>query len=275
MSARFESGQFIGRVQGTRQVSGLTLAETVYTPGLHVPSHAHDHGLCSLVLDGSFTERLGRASASIEPGSLIFQPRDEPHAHDFGGTGGRCFNVQFGASWAARLEEFGLREPGHPADLHGGRAAWLAGQLYREFCTSDTASILSIEGFALALLAEVARRRTTEEPAGTKPAWLRRAVEHLHAHFREAISLMDLAQKVEIDPSHLARTFREHHGCTMSEYIRGLRVEYARQQLLVTTQPLSAIAYAAGFADQAHFSRVFRQSTGVSPAEFRRLARPR
>ncbi|CAN5723166.1 hypothetical protein BH23GEM9_BH23GEM9_12910 [soil metagenome] len=275
MSARFESGQFVGSVQGVRQVSGLILAETAYAPGLHVPAHAHDHALCSLVLDGSFTERLGRASASCERGSLIFHPRDEPHAHDFGRSGGRCFNVQFGAVWVARLEDFALREPGHPADLHGSRAAWLAGQLYREFCTPDSASILSIEGFALALLGEVARSRAPEEPAGTRPAWLRRAVEHLHAHFRETISLTELARQVEIDPSHLARTFREHYGCTMSEHIRKLRVEYARQEILATDHSLSAIAYASGFADQAHFSRVFRQLTGVSPAEFRRLARPR
>jgi AraC family transcriptional regulator len=275
MSARFTDGHFVGGVLGSRQVGGLTLAETVYKPGLHVPAHAHDHSLCCLVLRGSFTERLGRRSAVCVTGSLIYHPADEPHAHDFDSAGGRVFNVQFGGQWAQRMAELGLREPGGPVDLHRSRAAWLASQLYHEFCTGDTASILSIEGFAMALLGEVARSASPEEASRARPVWLRRAVEYLHAHYRDAISLTELARRVEIDPSHLARTFREHFGCTMSEYVRKLRVEHARKDLLATSKPLSEIAYAAGFADQAHFSRVFRQHTGLTPGSYRKVATAR
>jgi AraC family transcriptional regulator len=275
MSTRFGDGHFVGGVLGSRQVSGLTLAETVYRAGLHVPAHAHDHGLCCLVLRGSFTERIGRRSAACAAGSLIYHPADEPHAHDFDSSGGRVFNVQFGVPWTARIAEFGLKDPGSPVDLHRSRAAWLAGQLYHEFCTRDTASVLSIEGFALALLGEVARSALPVESAGARPAWLRRAVEYLHAHYLDTISLTDLAGRVEIDPSHLARTFREHFGCTMSEYVRKLRVEHARKELLATSRSLSEIAYAAGFSDQAHFSRVFRKHTGLTPGAYRKVATAR
>jgi AraC family transcriptional regulator len=275
MSTRFGDGHFIGGVVGSRQVSGLTLAETVYSPGLHVPAHAHDHGLCCLVLRGSFTERLGRRTTACGTGSLIYHPADEPHAHDFDAGGGRCFNIQFGSDWAGRIASFGVREPGSPVDLHRSRAGWLATQLYHEFCSGDTASVLSIEGFALALLGEVGRSPGGAEPPGARPAWLRRAAEYLHAHYLQPVSLTDLAARVEVDPSHLARTFREHFGCTMSDYVRGLRVEHARRALLGTSKTLSEIAYSTGFADQAHFSRVFKQHTGVSPGAYRRIATTR
>jgi AraC family transcriptional regulator len=272
MGTRFENGHFIGSLRSARQVSGLTMAETEYASGLHVPAHAHDHGLCCLVLEGSFTERSGRNSEVLEPGSLIFHPPDEPHSHDFARSGGRCFNIQFGSSWVERMHAFGMRQPGAPASLHRTRAGWLAGQLYREFCTEDSASLLSIEGFALALLGEIARTGSPRERAGAKPGWLLRALDHLHANFLEPISLTELALKVEIDPSHLARTFREFYGCTMSEYVRKLRVEKARKELLTTDKPLSTIAFDAGFADQAHFSRVFKELTGLTPGAFRRSA---
>jgi AraC family transcriptional regulator len=58
----------------------------------------------------------------------------------------------------------------------------------------------------------------------------------------------------------------------MSEYVRKLRVEQARRDLLATDQPLSTIALATGFTDQAHFSRVFKQLTGLTPGAFRRTA---
>lgn len=275
MSTRFGDGHFIGGVLGSRQVSGLTMAETVYSPGLHVPAHAHDHGLCCLVLRGSFTERLGRRSAACTTGSLIYHPADEPHSHDFDGAGGRCFNIQFGTDWTARMARFGLPTPRGPVDLHRSRGNWLATQMYHEFCSGDSASVLSIEGFALALLGEVAKAPEDSEPAGARPAWLRRAVEYLHAHYTDAISLTDLAARVEVDPSHLARTFRDHTGCTMSAYVRRLRVEQARRDLLGTSRSLSDIAYSAGFADQAHFTRVFKQHTGLSPGAYRRIATTR
>jgi AraC family transcriptional regulator len=272
MSTRFQNGHFVGALRSARQVSGLTLAETAYASGLHVPAHAHDHGLCCLVLEGSFTERVGGKSASLEPGSLIFHPPDEPHAHDFAHSGGRCFNIQFGAPWVERMEAFGLRQPSKPSNLHRTKAGWLAGQLYQEFCTADSASLLSIEGFTLALLGEIARTGSPAERSGAKPGWLLRAVDHIHAHFLEPISLTELARKVDIDPSHLARTFRDFYGCTMSDYVRKLRVEKARQELLSADKPLSTIAYETGFADQAHFSRVFKQLTGLTPGAFRRTA---
>lgn len=271
MSTRFHDGHFVGSLRSTRQVSGLTLAETEYASGLHVPAHAHEHALCCLVLEGSFTERSGTRSVQCAPGSLIFHPQDEPHAHDFHRTGGRCFNIQFGSIWVERMERFGLRQPDSPADLHRGKPGWLAGQLYQEFCTEDSASMLSIEGFALALLGEISRSGSTGERSSAKPGWLRKAVEHLHAHFLEPLSLTEIARTVEIDPSHLARTFREHYGCTMSEYVRRLRIDLARKELLTGSRPLSEIAYSTGFTDQAHFSRVFKELTGLTPGAFRKV----
>jgi AraC family transcriptional regulator len=73
----------------------------------------------------------------------------------------------------------------------------------------------------------------------------------------------------------LARTFRRTFGCTVGEYLRRLRIERAAEQLVSGDLPLAEIALAAGFADQSHFSNVFRRRTGVSPSAFRREARGR
>jgi AraC family transcriptional regulator len=162
--------------------------------------------------------------------------------------------------------------PPDPVEAHRSRAGWLALQLYTEFCTPDSASSLSIEGFSLALLGELARQKPSAERRGARPRWLRRAVERIDSGFLDSLSLTALAADVQIDPTHLARTFRQHYGCTMTEYVRRLRIEYAKRELLATSRPLSELALAAGFTDQAHFSRVFRQLTGLTPGAFRRAA---
>jgi AraC-like DNA-binding protein len=74
---------------------------------------------------------------------------------------------------------------------------------------------------------------------------------------------------------HLARAFREHYGCSIGEYVRRLRIEAACEELSRANKPLSAIAAAAGFYDQAHFTNVFKAHVGVTPGQFRAFRRAR
>jgi len=52
--------------------------------------------------------------------------------------------------------------------------------------------------------------------------------------------------------------------------VRNRRLEFARQALLDASQPISRVAMSAGFADQSHLTRLFRNRFGATPAEFRR-----
>ena len=79
------------------------------------------------------------------------------------------------------------------------------------------------------------------------------------------------AQYYDEDPAR-ARRLPQYHvreRCSPGEYQRRLRVEHAGRQLTTTRRSLAEIAAAAGFADQAHFSRVFKDQTGVTPTRFR------
>jgi AraC family transcriptional regulator len=68
---------------------------------------------------------------------------------------------------------------------------------------------------------------------------------------------------------YLASTFRDKYGHSILDYLRQLRVEYASRQLSDSNDSLAAIAQAAGFSDQSHFSRIFKRVTGVTPAVYR------
>jgi AraC family transcriptional regulator len=75
----------------------------------------------------------------------------------------------------------------------------------------------------------------------------------------------------------LERPYRGHgrHECTVGEYVRRLRVEYACRQFARTGAPLVDIALAAGFCEQSQLTRTFKRVTGFTPAEYRRSVRPR
>jgi AraC family transcriptional regulator len=78
-----------------------------------------------------------------------------------------------------------------------------------------------------------------------------------------------------VDPAHLARTFRAHYRCSIGDFVRRLRVERASCELTDTDTPMADIALGLGFFDQSHFSRVFKDQTGLTPTEFRAASRPR
>jgi AraC family transcriptional regulator len=76
---------------------------------------------------------------------------------------------------------------------------------------------------------------------------------------------------VGVHPVTLARGFRRRFGCTMGDYVRQRRIERAMEQLRSSHDSLAEIALQNGFADQSHFSNLFRRTVGLSPSRYRRL----
>jgi AraC family transcriptional regulator len=270
MGGTLQNGSFYGGVRGDRCVGGLTLAETGYGPGFEVPPHDHAHPFFCLALAGTFRERFEGRAWTARPTTVFFHPSGAEHSERFGGRGGRLFNVQLGGAWLARLERFDIRPPQRQVETMGGRLAWVASALYREFRLDDVASHLAIDGLALALLAQVVRHDRIP-PSGSRPAWLARVEELLQDRFDQPMDIAGLAAEVDIHPVHLARVFRRHHHCSPAEYLRRIRVRRACEMLADGDETLSAIAFATGFADQSHFTRNFRRALGVTPGKYRRV----
>lgn len=105
---------------------------------------------------------------------------------------------------------------------------------------------------------------------GLPPATLRRIREYVDSNLDRSIDLESLAATAELSLYHFARTFKQSEGTTPHAFILERRLARARELLTATNLPLSEIALIAGFADQSHLARRFRQMTGVSPGQFRR-----
>lgn len=91
----------------------------------------------------------------------------------------------------------------------------------------------------------------------------------IDANYRAALTLTELARAARVHPAHLSKTFSRTFGCTIGEYVRGRRIDFARRQMETSGLTLSEIAIAAGFADQSHFTKTFKRMVGKSPSEYR------
>lgn len=98
------------------------------------------------------------------------------------------------------------------------------------------------------------------------------AQQYMEAHFTEPLSVADLAARLYVSPCHLAHSFRAQVGYSPKQYLRLLRLSYAKELLETTDDSIASIAVQSGFSDVNNFIRAFRQCYGVPPGQWRRKA---
>jgi AraC-like DNA-binding protein len=101
---------------------------------------------------------------------------------------------------------------------------------------------------------------------------IEKAREFIQEHFRDAISLDDLATAASLSRYHLVRAFTSAYGLPPHAFQIHVRVAKARPLLVARIAP-AVVAADMGFADQSHFTRHFRQICGTTPGNYARAAR--
>jgi AraC family transcriptional regulator len=102
---------------------------------------------------------------------------------------------------------------------------------------------------------------------------LNNAMDFIEANFDQSIGLPAIAEAAGLSVSHFARQFRAAVGDAPHQYLLRRRVEHAKQRLAKTETTIAEIAFACGFANQEHLTRVFKRACGFSPAAYRKAFR--
>jgi AraC family transcriptional regulator len=248
------------------EASGFVLTQTYRPPGLVLPPHFHEHANIALTIDGFFTETVGRKPYEVNPCSVIFRPAGEKHSNRYGKTAAHCLIIEVRPQRLSELRQV-TEILDHASYVEGGMVSSLALRILREFRTLDAVGPLSIEALTLEMLVHATRLDLVQDR--NPPRWLQQAREVICEQFLESLSLSSVAELVGVHAAHLAKMFRRHYGCTLGDYVRRLRLDYASQLLARSERTLTTIALAAGFYDQSHFAHLFKLRFGVTPGVFR------
>lgn len=139
---------------------------------------------------------------------------------------------------------------------------------------ADTASVM-FDAFARVFLVKLVKRYGEEHSAaldfikGFSAQQYKRVLDHVAAHYAEPLAIEDLARVAGISTAHFARLFKTVLNTTPYQFVTDYRIERAKEKLADPAMPLIDVALACGFADQPHFTRVFKQATGKTPRGWR------
>jgi AraC-like DNA-binding protein len=103
------------------------------------------------------------------------------------------------------------------------------------------------------------------------PWQLRRATGLMQSRLQEGVSPEELANACGLSVSYFSRLFKRSTGVSTHQWLLGQRVEHAKHLLECTGTPIAEIATVCGFADQAHFTRVFSRREDTTPLVWRRF----
>ena len=119
-----------------------------------------------------------------------------------------------------------------------------------------------------AVLVQLLRSSAENASQGAKVP--EKIIDYISSHYREPLSNALFSQMFGYHEYYLNRLFLKHTGCTIRQYILDVRIGHAKKALLNTDLPLKTIAEAVGFNSNSYFSTYFRQTVGLSPAQFRK-----
>lgn len=95
------------------------------------------------------------------------------------------------------------------------------------------------------------------------------AADLIHRNYAEEISLISVANQINVNPSYLSRVFKQEKGENFISYLTRVRIERAKSILENRRYKISEVAEKVGYRNYPYFSKIFKKLVGMSPEEYR------
>lgn len=252
---------------------GWRVWDCICTAGPQDRPFEERHGaVCvAAVTRGTFHYRAAQGRATLAPGALLLgNPGDHFECGHEHGVGDRCLSFDFDPDY---FEEVVASVPDARRLFFTMPRLSPSATLLPVIAAAEAAD--DDLGFEEAALRVAGAAITAENDASEAVLNLRQerrvaeVVRQIEAEPDEPVTLSRLARDAAMSPYHFLRTFNAVCGVTPYQFVLAQRLRRAAVRLRRTTNPISAVAYEAGFNDLSTFNRRFRRIMGMTPSTWR------
>ena len=234
------------------------------------PDHLHNSIEMILVTDGILRLEVQDTIYDMKAGEFAIVFPNQTHAYHGGGGTHRMViaGLQYCGGFLASLTSFQPVCPVLEASSLHANVPFAMETLEKE---DPSSSQQVYQALIQLILARVIPRLNLRKTDASSPYDLpQRLMQYVGGHFREPLTLDILATELHVSKYHLSRVFSGKIGMSFTRYINEFRLDFAASRIRTTDEPLTQIWLEAGFDSQRTFNRVFRQTFGMSPSEYRK-----
>ncbi|WP_219273079.1 MULTISPECIES: helix-turn-helix domain-containing protein [Pseudomonas] len=237
--------------------------------------HAHEHFSIGAITSGQSLYIHGASTLKISTGTVVLMNPGDVHAcNPIDDLPWSYHMLYIDTAWLTDLQHqlgFSKDQDFRPfTATHTTDIALYIGlnELY-EVLVDNHAEHLHKQSAVVSFFTDVQQRlNPSTTPVREVNHKLERAADYIREHCTEALKLEDICQAAELSPSYLIRAFKQYYGMTPHAFLVNRRIQFARTQLR-SGQLIADVALAAGFSDQAHFQRTFKQHLAATPGQYR------
>lgn len=216
-------------------------------------------------------------SRRLTPGQISILPANQPYSVKLRSSGGNVMVFLEQKLLSSAAAEQGMFNEVEPVWTHG-----VEDHLVRELVLGLRVEMQRPDsthpGYSRSLAATLAARlvrhyatdhsQTAEQPGGLAIPILRATIQFIEEHLAEDLPIERLAAQANLSTAHFARMFKQTTGRPPHQYVLDHRLALARQLLAKKSATLAEVAAQAGFCDQGHLTRCFRQYLGTTPGAY-------
>ena len=269
----------------TRKPAESMICRVFDLPAFDCPYHQHNEIEILLIANSAGRVLVGDYVGQFRPGHIYIFGSQLPHAfiNAPGGGPAKSLCIQFDPGLFARLAD-GIPEFKRLGAIpERCRRGWLlqgslsktaAACIARIFASHGPACVQELLRLCVALTCGAGRRELASEGyvpqrPGPRARRLEKALAIIHENSTTDLRIPELARRAGLSESALHRLFRQRMGCTPGAHLREVRLAGAARSLIESDDPISHIAFAAGFNNLSNFNRQFRSKFGRTPRYYR------
>lgn len=240
--------------------------------------HWHDCFEIELMLRGTAVQVLNGERYEMVPGDIyMLNPTD---FHSIETKGATVYNIMFSEEMLdkevlKKILSIGKNIIFHLEGREMQSTEFMISQMLYEFVHYTSFSDAIIQNLMECLFMMILRKCNfeSEDNVTSENSAIRKAILHLHSHFRDNPSLSQLASVAGLNKNYFSSVFHTVTGKTYKEYISELKLEHAKKLAITSNIPVAEICRASGFNSLTNFLRVFKNTYGVSPTQMRKEKR--
>lgn len=256
-------GEYSGNILNIIECEGIITSKTGYEQDYDKSYHYHTNPHLSFILHGAHTERKANSTTIQTTKDVLFYHSGELHQTIPLTPQTINLNLEIDSSFLTKYEISETQL--HTAVQKNSGTPLLILKLNAELSLKDDLTPNALYTLLFNYLTE------TNVKDYKHIQWCITLKDILHDNWNVNHSLDALSRTLGVHPITISKHFPNYFGCTLSEYVRKIRIVRSLDLLKTTSLSLSEISHLCGFSDQSHFFRTFKHLTGFNPKTFRKL----